>query len=305
MSLRIVVFASGAFAVPPLRALAADFPLQAVYTQPPRPKGRGHRTQPTPVQEAAEALGIPALRTPSRLGAEVVEELRALGPDVAVVAAYGLILPPELLAVPRLGCVNIHASLLPRWRGAAPVARAIEAGDRESGVSFFVMDAGVDTGPLLERIALPIGPEERAWQLEMRLAEQAAREVGRVLRDYAAGRLVPVPQPAEGACYAAKLRKEEGRLDFHADASLLARRVRAFDPWPGCWFVHRGVRLRVLDAVAVEGAGPAGTVIREPLVVACGRGALEIRSLQREGRRPLDSAALLRGFPIPPGTRLG
>ena len=303
----LVFLGTGAFGVPSLRRLAAaGFDILAVYTQPPRPAGRGHRPRPSAVQEAAERLGIADIRTPANFRDEdSVRALAALGADLALVAAYGLILPRAVLEAPRLGCVNIHASLLPRWRGAAPIQRAIEAGDARTGVSFFVMDEGIDTGPLLAAFETPIRPRERAGELHDRLAALAATHVVEVLEGYVSGRIHPRPQPQQGACYARKVEKEEGHLDFTADAALLERRVRAFDPWPGCWFFYRGVRIRVLDAEVVAGAsGPPGTVIAEPLVVACGRGALALLRVQRAGRRAITSEELQRGFPIPPGARL-
>ena len=307
MPLGLVFLGTGAFGVPSLvRLHEAGFEIRAVYTQPPRPAGRGHRPRPSPVQETATRLGISEIRTPEGLrDAESVRTFAALDADIALVAAYGLILPRRILEAPRLGCVNIHASLLPRWRGAAPIQRAIEAGDERTGVSFFVMDEGIDTGPLLATFETRIRPQERAGELHDRLAALAADHVVEVLEGYASGRIQPRPQPEEGACYARKVQREEGHLDFSADAALLERRVRAFDPWPGCWFFYRGVRIRVLDAEVVEEAsGPPGTVIAPPLVVACGRGALALLRVQREGRRAMTSEELQRGFPIPPGARL-
>ncbi len=305
--IRLVLMGTGAFGVPAFDRIARDgrFAIRAVYTQPPRPAGRGHRPRPTPVHAWAEGAGLGPVRTPASLRdpAEIAR-LAELDADLVLVAAYGLILPPAVLTAPRLGCVNIHASLLPRWRGAAPVQRAIEAGDRESGVSFFVMDEGIDTGPLLARFPLPLPPRIRAPELHDRLAALAAERVVEVLEDYARGRIRPRPQPAEGASYAAKVRKEEGHLDFTAPAALLERRIRAFDPWPGTWCFHGETRLLVHEAEVVAGAGTPGTVIRPPLVVACGRDALAITRLARPGRRVMAVEAFLRGFPVPVGTRL-
>ncbi len=303
--LRILFLGTGAFGVPALRRVAIRHDICAVYTQPPRPAGRGHRERPTPVHETALELGIKEIRTPETLrDAEAQKEFAALGADLALVAAYGLLLPGPVLAAPRLGCVNIHASLLPRWRGAAPIQRAIEAGDRETGVTFFVMDEGIDTGPVLASFPFLIPPRIRAGELQDRLAEMAAERVLEVLASYAAGTLSPQPQPREGATYARKIRREEGHLDFRQPAEVLERRIRAFDPWPGCWCFLGDTRLRVLDAEVVEGRGEPGTVIAPPLVVACGEKALDIRRLQRPGRRPLDAETLQRGFPIPVGSRL-
>jgi methionyl-tRNA formyltransferase len=218
-----------------------------------------------------------------------------------------LILPRAVREAPRLGCVNIHASKLPRWRGAAPIQRAIEAGDALTGVSFFVMDEGVDTGALLAVFEHPIRPKIRAPELSDELAALAARHVTDVIAGYVSGRIHPRPQPEAGATYAAKVRKAEGRLDFRANAALLERRIRAFDPWPGCWCFYAGERLIVLEAEVMSGSPPGaepGTVIAWPLVVACGEGALALQRVQRPGRRPLAAEELQRGFPIPLGARL-
>ncbi|GBD41738.1 Methionyl-tRNA formyltransferase [bacterium HR39] len=304
---RIVLMGTAAFGLPAFTRVAEhpDFEIAAVYTQPPKPAGRGHRLQHTPVHEWALARGIGEIRTPRTLKDPAEQQAFAgLGADLALVAAYGLILPKPVLEAPRRGCVNIHASLLPRWRGAAPIQRAIEAGDEVSGVSFFVMDEGIDTGPLLARYEQPLPPKARAPQLHDLLAELAARHVVEVLEGYLAGRIEPRPQPEEGATYAHRLRREEGHLDFTAPADLLERRIRAFDPWPGTWCFCGEERLLVHDADVVDGEGEPGTVIAPPLVVACGRGALAITRIARAGRRVLEVEAFLRGFPIPVGARL-
>ncbi len=302
---RLVFMGTSAFGVPALERLARDFRILAVYTQPPRPAGRGHDEQRTAIHEAALRLGIGEIRTPASLKSpEVQETFAALGADLAIVASYGLILPRPVLEAPRFGCVNIHASLLPRWRGAAPIQRAIEAGDEKTGVSFFVMDEGLDTGPVLAMFETPIEPKMRAPQLHDRLAALAAAHVEEVVEGYLEGRLVPQPQPEVGATYARKLRKEEGHLDFTAPAALLERRVRAFDPWPGCWCFWQRTRIKVLEAEVVAGIGEPGTVIALPLTVACGEGALALIRVQREGRKPVGADELQRGFPIPLGARL-
>lgn len=304
----LVFMGTSPFGVPALERLAAaGFPIRAVYSQPPRPAGRGWSERRTAVHEAAERLGITDIRTPRSLR-EPEEQARfaALGADMAVVAAYGLILPRPVLDAPRFGCVNIHASKLPRWRGAAPIQRAIEAGDTVTGISFFVMDEGIDTGPLLAVFEHPVRPKIRAPELQDELAALAAAHVVEVIGDYAEGRLQPVPQPSGGATYAHRLGKEEGRLDFRAPAALLERRIRAFDPWPGCWCEYRGERLRLLDAevVPVSAGALPGTVIALPLVIACGENALAVMRVQRQGRRPITAEELQRGFPIPLGSRL-
>ncbi len=302
---RLLFMGTGAFGVPSLERLVRRHRVLAVYTQPPRPAGRGHGVRRSAVHEAAARLGIDDIRTPPSLKPpEVRAEFAAFGADLAVVAAYGLLLPGSVLEAPRAGCVNIHASLLPRWRGAAPIQRAIEAGDERTGVSFFVMDEGLDTGPVLAMFETPIGPEMRAGVLHDLLAELAAGHVAEVVEGYLSGELRPRPQPTVGATYAKKLRKEEGHLDFTAPAALLERRIRAFDPWPGCWCFWRGTRIRVLEARVVPGAGEPGTVIALPLTVACGEGALAVTRVQREGRRPMGAEDLQRGFSIPLGAHL-
>jgi methionyl-tRNA formyltransferase len=294
------------FAVPSLEALiAAGHDIAAVYSQPPRPAGRGHRPVASPVQRAAEGAGIP-VRAPERLDITATAEFAALALDAAVVAAYGLILPKAVLAAPRLGCVNIHASLLPRWRGAAPIQRALLAGDAESGITIMQMDEGLDTGPMLLKEAVPIGPATTAQALQDRLAALGARLILAALDGLAAGRLAPEPQPAVGVTYAKKLRREEATLDWRLPAALLERQVRAFDPWPGAVFTYAGERIKVLAASvepAAAGAAP-GTVLDAALAIACGEGALRLLRLQRPGRAPLPAEAFLRGYPIAAGTAL-
>jgi methionyl-tRNA formyltransferase len=306
--MRLAFLGSPDFAVPTLRALvAAGHEVAMVYAQPPRPAGRGYRATPCPVHRAALELGLP-VRTPARLRRDTAEHaaFAALDLDAAVVAAYGLILPKPMLQAPRRGCLNVHASLLPRWRGAAPIQAAILAGDAETGVTIMRMDEGLDTGPMLLREAVPIGPRATAQELHDRLAELGARLVLRALAEDPP----PVPQPEEGATYAPKLSKAEGRLDWTQDAAALDRRVRALNPWPGTFFEHAGTTIRVLAAEPIEdGAGGArpGTVLDGvPLRIACGGGtALRLTRLQRPGRAPLPVAEFLRGYPLPPGTVLG
>ena len=301
--MRIVFMGTPDFAVPTLDALAdAGHDIAAVYTQPPRPGGRrGRALTPSPVQRRAEARGI-AVRSPARLRApEDQAAFAALDADVAVVAAYGLILPPPVLAAPRLGCLNVHGSLLPRWRGAAPIQRAILAGDAETGVAIMQMEAGLDTGPvrLTERTA--IGDKD-AGALTAELAETGARLMTRVLADIAA--YPPVPQPDEGVTYAAKIAKDEARLDFTRPAAAVLRQVRAFAPAPGAFLELAGERIKLLDAAVVPGSGAAGTVIDDALTIACGEGAIRPLRVQRAGRGAMDAGELLRGFPVPAGTRL-
>ena len=294
------------FAVPSLRALStAGHDIAAVYCQPPRPAGRGHRPQASPVETAAREAGLP-VATPARLDAAAASAFAALGLDAAVVAAYGLILPKPVLAAPRLGCLNIHASLLPRWRGAAPIQRAILAGDGETGITIMLMDEGLDTGPICLAEAVPIGPRTTAGALHDRLSVLGARLIVEALDALAEGRLAPRPQPQAGVTYARKLRREEGALDWRRSAAELERAVRAFDPWPGAWFEHQSDRIKVRAAEVADapvGAAP-GTVLDDRLAVACGSGALRPLALQRAGRAPQETDAFLRGYAIPVGTRL-
>jgi len=286
--------------------IAAGHHIRAVYTQPPRPAGRGHRLQSSPVQEAAERHGL-TVRCPTALrDAAVQAEFAALGADAAVIAAYGLLLPPNILNAPRLGCLNVHASLLPRWRGAAPIQRAILAGDQETGVTIMQMDAGLDTGPILLQHGVPIGPKTTGGALSEALAALGARLMLGALDGLARGTLIPRPQPAIGVSYAAKLRREEAWLDWREPAEALERQVRAFDPWPGAFFEASGERIRVLVAEAKPQAAsaPPGTVLDARLTIACGEGAFRPLRLQRPGRGALDAAAFLRGFALPPGTML-
>ena len=290
------------FAVPTLLALhGAGHEVVSVYCQPPRPAGRGQAVRPCPVQAAAERLGLP-VRTPARLRREVAEHehFQALRLDAAVVAAYGLILPEPMLAAPALGCLNVHASLLPRWRGAAPIQAAVLAGDAETGVTIMQMDAGLDTGDMLLRDSVPIGPDTTAASLHDTLAGLGARLVVRALAEQPG----PVPQPDEGATYAPKLTREDGRLDWATPAEELARRVRALNPWPGTWTELNGDMLKVLAAEPAEGGGPPGTVLDPALLVACGTGALRLLRVQRPGRGAMDAGAWLRGRPVPPGSVL-
>jgi methionyl-tRNA formyltransferase len=290
--------------------LTAGHHLIAVYTQPPRPAGRGHRLQPSPVQLLAERHDLP-VRCPARLRSEgVASEFAGLGADAAVVAAYGLILPRPMLSSPRLGCLNVHASLLPRWRGAAPIQRALLAGDAETGITIMQMEEGLDTGPILLQRALPIPPKITAARLTDMLGELGGELIVKALEEVAHGVLKPRPQPQPqpqwGVTYAPKIRSEEGRLDWRLSAVELERRVRALDPWPGAFFEYRGEHIRVLAASALSDtpAAPPGTVLDGQLTVACGSGMLRPVRLQRPGRAALDAATFLRGYPILAGIRL-
>jgi methionyl-tRNA formyltransferase len=291
------------FAVPALQALhAAGHAIAAVYCQPPRPAGRGQRETPCPVQRAAEALGL-AVRSPARLRQDAAAQaaFAALDLDAAIVAAYGLILPPAMLAAPRLGCLNIHASLLPRWRGAAPIHAALLAGDAETGVTIMQMEAGLDTGPMLRHAAIPIGPATTLPELHDALASLGAQLIVETLA------AIPpaVPQPADGVTYAGKLGKADGAIDWTRPAALIERQVRALNPWPGTFFTCRGEAIRLHAALPVAGAGTPGEVLDNAPTIACGAGALRLLRLQRPGRGPLGAEDFLRGFALPPGSRLG
>jgi methionyl-tRNA formyltransferase len=305
--LRLAFMGTPDFAVPTLEALcAAGHDLAAVYTQPPRPAGRGQALRPSPVQARAEALGLP-VRAPARFrDPATLADFAALALDAAVVVAYGQILPQAALDAPRLGCVNLHASLLPRWRGAAPVQRAVMAGDAETGVCAMRMEAGLDTGPVYARLATPIGPDETAGALAARLARLGAPLMLDTLAALAAGRAVATPQ--EGApLYAAKIAKEEGALDWARPAEALSALVRGLSPAPGAYTTLGGERLKVLAArrEAWEGQVAAGTALDDRLLVACGAGALRLTRVQKPGRPAMEAAAFLAGQPVQAGSRFG
>ena len=303
--LRLAYMGTPDFAVPALGALIdAGHEIACVYSQPPRPAGRGQKERLSPVHAYAESQGIP-VRTPVSLrDTAAQEEFAALKLDAAVVAAYGLILPKSVLEAPRLGCFNIHASLLPRWRGAAPIHRAILAGDRESGVTIMQMDEGLDTGDIISAESLPITDETTAEILHDALAVLGARMIVAALESVAAGNAQATPQPEGGVCYAKKLSRDEGRFDWSRPAIELARAVRAYTPWPGAWFEHDGKRIKILAAVAVSGSGAPGTILDDRLTIACGDGALQLLTVQRSGRGPMDVQSFLLGYDLPQGTVL-
>lgn len=305
--MRVIFMGTPDFSVPALQAIAARHDVVAVYCQPPRPAGRGQKDRPSPVQQAAEALGIPvrypvSLRTP-----EAQADFAALQADIAVVAAYGLILPQAVLDAPRLGCINIHASLLPRWRGAAPIHRAILSGDTETGVTIMQMEAGLDTGPMLLTDTLAITPTLTTGALHDQLSQQGAGLILTALERLAAGTLPAVPQPEDGVTYAAKIDKAEARIDWSRPAVDVARQINGLSPFPGAWFESDGQRIKVLQAEALttRGGQPAGTVADDLLAVACGDGAcVRLLSLQRAGKGALPTADFLRGTPLSAGTVL-
>ena len=300
--MRLAFMGTPAFAVPALDALAAaGHDIAAVYTQPPRPAARGKAVQRSAVHLRADALGLP-VRTPVNFrGEDDCAAFAALDLDVAVVAAYGLILPPAILAAPRRGCLNIHASLLPRWRGAAPIQRAILAGDAETGVTIMGMERGLDTGPMLLREATPVG-RKTAGELTAELGAIGARLIVETLAGLAA--LTPVVQPADGMTYAAKVDKAEARLDLSRAAIEVERAIRAFNPAPGAFVEVGGERLKLLAAEMVDAGGSPGSVLDDQLTIACGNGAIRPTIVQRAGKPAMPTAALLRGWPIKPGTVL-
>ncbi|HEY0116575.1 MAG TPA: methionyl-tRNA formyltransferase [Allosphingosinicella sp.] len=302
--MRIAFMGTPEFAVPTLDALlAAGHEVAAVYTQPPRPGGRrGKAPTPSPVQRRAEAAGI-EVRTPERLrGAEEQAAFAALGLDAAVVAAYGLILPEPILQAPRHGCLNVHASLLPRWRGAAPIIRAILAGDERSGVCIMGMEKGLDTGPVYARRETEVA-RKTAGELTAELAELGGALMADVLERIE--EISPEPQPEDGVTYARKIEKGEARLDFTQNSKAVLRQVRAFNPAPGAFFEYAGERIKVLKAMEArpEGNTP-GAVMDDRLLIACWAGSVCPTLVQRAGRAPMKTEELLRGFPIPPGTLL-
>jgi methionyl-tRNA formyltransferase len=311
-SLRVGFAGTPAFAARSLTAiLDAGFSVPVVLTRPDKPKGRGHRPDASEVKRVALAGGV-AIRQPASLRVpDAVDELRSVALDVLVVAAYGLILPPDVLAWPRHGCLNIHASALPRWRGAAPIQRAIEAGDRSTGVTLMQMDAGLDTGPIVSLLDVAIHPRETGGSLHDKLAALGAKAIVDVLRRLAVeGRLDATPQPATGATYAKKIEREESRIDWSLDAETLDRRIRAFEPHPGSFTHLAGERVKVRTAVPVDAtrATAAGTLLSVAsggIDVACGRGALRIVEIQPAGGRPMGVGAFLAGRALMPGLHAG
>ena len=311
MSLDIIFMGTPDFSVPVLKALHdAGHRIVAVYSQPPRPAGRrGLELTPSPVHRAAEALGIP-VRTPANFRNPAdVEAFRALAADVAVVVAYGLLLPEAILTGTKLGCFNGHASLLPRWRGAAPIQRAIMAGDAETGMMVMKMDKGLDTGPVALTVRVAIGDSMTAGELHDRLAAAGATLMVEAMAKLEKNELALTPQPAEGILYAAKIGKEESRIDFRRPARDLHNHIRGLAPFPGAWFEAaingKTERIKVLKSELAEGGGTPGTVLDDRLAIACGGAAIRPLRLQRAGGRPLDLADFLRGASFPSGTRFG
>ena len=303
--LRLVFMGTPDFAVLALDAiLEAGHEVIAVYTQPPRPAHRGQKEQPSAVQIRAEKKGL-EVRTPVSLSGEEEQEAFAdLNADVALVAAYGLLLPRALLAAPRFGCINIPASLLPRWRGAAPIQRAIMEGDSETGVSIMQMDEGLDTGPIFLQEAITITVGENYGSLHDRLAELGARSAVSVLTGLETGKAVAIPQESEGASYAHKIDQAEAHIDWRGSSEAVDRQIRALSPRPGAWCEVAGQRLRILEGTPGDLKGEPGEVLDNKLTVACGHGAFQITRAQRPARAAMDAATLLRGFPVAAGTKV-
>jgi methionyl-tRNA formyltransferase len=300
--LRIVFMGTPDFAVPTLNALvAAGHDVVATYSQPPSRAGRGKQQRPSPVHARAEALGIEVRHPASLRGVEEQADFVALQADVAVVAAYGLLLPPPILAAPKHGCLNVHGSLLPRWRGAAPIHRAVQAGDAETGVTIMQMEAGLDTGPMLMQRATPID-RKTTGELHDELAAMGAELMVETLARL--DTLLPEVQDNTRATYAPKIDKAEAKLDFTKPATILEREVRAFAPFPGSWFELDGERIKLLRAEVVEAEGAAGTVLDDQFTVGCGKAALRPAILQRAGRPGMALAEFLRGRPVAVGTQV-
>ncbi|MDR0809987.1 MAG: methionyl-tRNA formyltransferase [Gemmobacter sp.] len=294
--MRIVFMGTPDFSVPVLEALASVHEVICVYSQPPRPAGRGKKDRPSAVQAKAESLGLPVRHPVSLKTPEAQAEFAALQADVVVVVAYGLLLPQPALDAPRHGCLNIHASLLPRWRGAAPIHRAVMAGDAQTGICIMRMEAGLDTGPVLLREAVPIGAEETTGALHDRLAALGARLILDALDRLS--ELRPMPQSEEGVSYAQKIDKSEARVDWRRPAVEVDRLIRGLSPFPGAWCEVAGERVKLLGSRLAEGQGAPGEVLYG-LTIACGQGAVEVTLAQREGRRAVPPEEFVRGFPLP------
>ncbi|WP_424985001.1 methionyl-tRNA formyltransferase [Microbulbifer sp. S227A] len=301
--MRIIFMGTPDFSVPVLDALvAAGHDIAAVYCQPPRRAGRGKKERPSPVQVRAETMGLVVRHPVSLRDDAALAEFRAFKADIAVVVAYGLILPQAILDAPGRGCLNIHASLLPRWRGAAPIHRAIMAGDKQTGVCIMQMEAGLDTGPVLMRVETGIGDEETTAELHDRLSAMGAEAIVAAL-DRLDG-LTPLPQPEAGVTYADKIDKAEARVDWTRPAVEIDRLVRGLSNFPGAWTEIAGQRVKLLASRCVAGAGTAGTALDDRLTIACGDGAISLLRLQRAGKGAQDSETFLRGCPVPKGTQL-
>jgi len=303
--MRLIFMGTPDFAVPTLIELAArGHEIAAVYTRAPKPAGRGMALQPTPVEREARRLSL-AVLTPKTLKTEAAQaEFRAHNADAAAVVAYGLILPKPILEAPRLGCFNVHASLLPRWRGAAPINRAIMAGDAETGVTIMRMDEGLDTGAMAMAERIAIGPDMTAGDLHDALARLGADLMARALAAVERGSLALTPQPAQGVTYAAKIEKNETRIDWTKPWRQVHDHIRGLSPFPGAWFELGGVRIKALRSTRGEGRGAPGTVLDDRLTIACGDGAVRLGQVQRAGKQPMAAEEFLRGAAVKAGTKV-
>ena len=303
MPLRLIFMGTPDFAVPTLLALAsAGHDIAAVYTRAPKPAGRGMDLQVTPVEREARRLGLPVLTPKTFKDAEVQAAFTAHNADAAVVIAYGLILPKAVLDAPRLGCFNVHASLLPRWRGAAPINRAVMAGDRESGVTIMQMDEGLDTGAMALVDRVPIGPDITAGDLHDALSRLGADLMTRAIAAAERGSLALTPQPEAGVAYAAKISKNETRIDWAKPSIEVHNHIRGLSPFPGAWFEIDGVRVKALRSTRSEGKGVPGTALDDKLTIACGDGAIRLLQVQRAGKQPMQADEFLRGTPVKAGS---
>jgi len=303
MALRLAFMGTPDFAVPTLAELLAQaHDIAAVYSQPPRPKGRGMALEPSPVHQFAQKAGLPVRHPVSLKGEADQAEFAALDLDAAIVVAYGLLLPKPILEAPRLGCFNLHASLLPRWRGAAPIQRAVMAGDEETGVMVMQMEEGLDTGPVLMAERVRIG-RKTSGELTADLSRLGADLMVRALGALERGAITPQPQAEAGVTYARKITKDEARIDWSKSAAEIEAMVRGLAPSPGAFTEARGERLKILSAAPVKDRGVPGEIVTEDLTVACGEGALKLLKVQRAGKGVMEARELLKGFPLPPGTR--
>lgn len=310
---RIIFMGTPAFSIPTLQALLdGEYDVVAVYTQPPRPSGRGHHVTKSPVHVLAEAYNIPVYTPKTLRCAHEQEAFSALNADVAIVVAYGLILPQPILDAPRLGCVNIHGSILPRWRGAAPIQRALMAGDAQTGVTIMKMDAGLDTGPMIKIAVHDINVDETAADLFITLADLGADTLLKTLPSYLSSESILTNQPEDGATYAHKLSKQDGQLDWRLDAQTLVNHFRGLHPWPGVFMMHDDTPLRILEMKVVESetfydpySAVPGTIVDTHLTIACGQNTfIRIMQLQKPGGKPLNASDFLRGYSLPIGTYL-
>ncbi|MHA1544695.1 MAG: methionyl-tRNA formyltransferase [Alphaproteobacteria bacterium] len=305
MGLKIIFMGTPEFAVPALNELLeSDHQVVAVYSQPPRPAGRGMALKKSPVQLLAEKNDLPVFTPANFKDAKDIAEFQNLNADIAVVAAYGLLLPEANLNAPKHGCINIHASLLPRWRGAAPIQYAILKGDEKSGISIMQVEKGLDTGPVLAVEEFSLNPDETATSLHDKLAELGGEMIVATLEDFTAGKITPKPQDNKAATHAPKIKKPEALINWQKPAREIDRQVRALNPNPGAFFLLDGVRVRVLEGEIKDRNGAPGEVLDETLLIACGQGSYQITRLQKEGKKPMTAPDFLRGQAVPEGTRL-